>query len=51
VAEVILRCVRRPRPEVIVYPPARLMVILNAMAPRLMDSILAKYWKKVRPGL
>lgn len=51
VAEVILRCVRRPRPEVIVYPPARLMVILNAMAPRLMDRILAKYWKKVRPGL
>jgi short-subunit dehydrogenase len=51
VAEVILRCVRRPRPEVIVYPPARLMVILNAMAPRLMDRLLARYWKKARPGL
>ncbi len=51
VAEVILRCVRRPRPEVIVYPPARLMVILNAMAPRLMDRIMARYWKSVRPGL
>ncbi len=51
VAELILGCVRRPRPEVIVYPPARLMVILNAVAPRLMDRILARYWKTVRPGL
>ena len=51
VAEVILGCVRRPRPEVIVYPPARLMVVLNAVSPLLMDWILAKYWKRVRPGL
>jgi short-subunit dehydrogenase len=51
VAEVLLRCARRPRPEVIVYPPARLMVILNAVAPRVMDRILSLYWKKVRPRL
>jgi len=51
VAGVILGCVRRPRLEVMVYPPARLMVILNAVAPRLMDRILGQYWKKVRPGL
>jgi hypothetical protein len=43
--------VRRPRPEVMVYPPARLMVIVNAVAPRLMDRILGQYWKRVRPGI
>lgn len=51
VAEVILRCARRPRAEVILYPPARLMVVLNALWPRLMDRVLAAYWKKMRPGL
>jgi NAD(P)-dependent dehydrogenase (short-subunit alcohol dehydrogenase family) len=51
VAEVLVRCVRRPRPEVLVYPPARLMVILNAVAPRLMDRILSVYWRKIRRGL
>jgi short-subunit dehydrogenase len=50
VAQVILRCARRPRPEVMVYPPARLMVILNAVSPRLVDWIMAIYWKRVRPG-
>ena len=50
VAEVIVRCARRPRPEVMVYPPARLMVVLNAVAPRMIDRILAIYWKKIRPG-
>ena len=51
VAEVLVRCARRPRPEVMVYPPVRLMVILNAVAPRLMDRILSVYWRKVRRGL
>lgn len=51
VGEVIVRCARRPRAEVMVYPPARLMVILNAFSPWLMDRILGVYWKKVRPGL
>ena len=51
VAEIILRCARRPRAEVIVYPPVRLMVVLNAVWPGLMDHALALYWKKMRPGL
>ena len=51
VAEIILRCARRPRAEVMVYPPVRLMVVLNAVWPGLVDRILAGYWKKVRPGL
>jgi len=50
VAELILRCARRPRPELIVYRPARLMVILNAISPRLLDRVLATYWKRIRPG-
>jgi hypothetical protein len=27
------------------------MVILNAVAPRLMDRILSVYWRKIRRGL
>jgi hypothetical protein len=50
VAQVIVRCARRPRAEVMVYPPARLMVILNAVSPWLMDCVLAAYWKKIRRG-
>ena len=51
VADAIVRCVRRPRAEVMVYRPARLLVILNAVSPRLADRILAALWRKVRPGL
>lgn len=51
VAAAILRCVRRPRPEVFVYPPSRVLVVMNALAPRLVDRILRAYWRKVRPGL
>jgi NADP-dependent 3-hydroxy acid dehydrogenase YdfG len=51
VADVIVRCARRPRAEVMVYPPTRLMVILNAVWPRLLDRVLAAYWKRIRPGL
>ena len=51
VAAAIVQCVRRPRAEVMVCRPARLLVILNALAPRLVDRILGAVWKKVRPGL
>ncbi len=51
VAETIVRCARRPRPEVLVYPPARLMVILNAVSPWLMDRVLALYWRRIGRGL
>ena len=50
VADVLVRCARRPRPEVMVYPPARLMLILNAVAPRLMDRMLSIYWRRIRRG-
>ncbi len=51
VAQAILACVRRPRAEVMICPPARLLVVLNALAPELMDRALARYWKKIRPGV
>jgi hypothetical protein len=34
-----------------IYRPARALVILNAVAPRLADRILGAVWRKVRPGL
>lgn len=51
VAAAIVRCVRRPRPEVMIYRPARFLVVLNALAPRLVDRILGTVWKKMHPGL
>lgn len=47
VAAAIIRCARRPRPEVIVYPPARLFVILNAFAPRLADALLRRFRRRL----
>ncbi|MBI2080507.1 MAG: SDR family oxidoreductase [candidate division NC10 bacterium] len=47
VAAAIVRCARRPRPEVLVYPPARLLVILNALAPRLVDRILFRFRRRL----
>ncbi|MFQ5880942.1 MAG: SDR family oxidoreductase [Candidatus Methylomirabilales bacterium] len=40
VAKAIIRCAKSPRPEVIVYPPARLLVILNALSPRVGDWVM-----------
>jgi short-subunit dehydrogenase len=48
VAARIVECVRRPRVEVMIYRPARVLVLLNAVAPGLVDRILGVYWKKVR---
>ncbi|MGH7361472.1 MAG: SDR family oxidoreductase [Candidatus Methylomirabilales bacterium] len=50
VAGAIVRCARRPRPEVLVYPPARLLVILNALAPRLADSLLLRFRRRLLGG-
>ncbi len=48
VAARIVDCVRRPRAEVMIYRPTRILVIMNAVAPRLVDRIVGVYWKKVR---
>ena len=50
VAGAIVRCARRPRPEVLVYRPARLLVILNALAPRLADSLLLRFRRRLLGG-
>jgi NADP-dependent 3-hydroxy acid dehydrogenase YdfG len=42
VAEAIVRCAERPRPEVYPYWPSRAIVWLNAFAPGLVDRISAR---------
>ena len=42
VARAILRCVRRPRPEVYPYRPTWLLAGLSALFPSLVDRILAR---------
>ncbi len=39
VARCILRCIRRPRPEVFAFPLARIYTVLGAISPRLADRI------------
>lgn len=46
VARAIVRCARRPRPEVYPYPAARLLVWLNALAPGVVDRIAARAGKR-----
>lgn len=50
VASAIVRCARKPRPEVIVYPPARLLVLINALSPRLADRIILGFRRKLERG-
>ncbi|MBM2837358.1 MAG: putative oxidoreductase [candidate division NC10 bacterium] len=47
VAKAIVRCARKPRPEVIVFPPARILVLINALSPRLADLILLGFRRKL----
>jgi hypothetical protein len=37
VARAILRCVRRPRPEVYPYWPIRILAVMSVLAPGLVD--------------
>lgn len=40
VAAAIVRCARRPRPEVYPYRPARVLAVLSALAPGLVDRMM-----------
>ncbi|MBI3779792.1 MAG: SDR family oxidoreductase [candidate division NC10 bacterium] len=51
VARAIIRCARRPRPEVIVFPPARILVLLNVLSPRLADRIFLGLRRRLFRGL
>jgi NAD(P)-dependent dehydrogenase (short-subunit alcohol dehydrogenase family) len=46
VARAIVRCARRPRPEVFPFPASRLLVGLNAMAPGVVDWWAARAARK-----
>lgn len=43
VAAKIVRLAKRPRPEVICLPPARFLVVLNALFPRFTDWLFARF--------
>jgi short-subunit dehydrogenase len=45
VARCIVRCIRKPRPEVYAYPPARLLHALNALWPALVDHYVKRLLK------
>ena len=42
VARSILGCVRRPRPEVYTYQPARILTIMSVLAPGLVDRVMRR---------
>lgn len=46
VADAIVRTVKRPRPEVYPYAPARLLSILNTLAPALSDRLIRRFGRK-----
>ena len=42
VARAIVRCVRRPRPEVYPFPPAKMLAVLSVLAPRFVDWLIRR---------
>lgn len=48
-ARAIVAALRRPRPEVHPYPPARALFVLNALAPGLVDRLLLALSPRARP--
>jgi len=42
VAQAIVKCAKRPKAEVFVYPPSRILILLNVISPRLVDWFGAK---------
>ncbi|SRR5581483_9048287 len=46
VAQAIVRCLKHPTPEVYPHWPSRLLVILNALAPRLSDYIIRRFGRR-----
>jgi NADP-dependent 3-hydroxy acid dehydrogenase YdfG len=46
VAASIVRCLKHPKPEVYPHWPSRLLVILNALAPRLSDYVIRRFGRR-----
>jgi hypothetical protein len=42
VARSILRCVRRPRPDLYPYWPARILAVLSVVTPGLVDLVMRR---------
>jgi NAD(P)-dependent dehydrogenase (short-subunit alcohol dehydrogenase family) len=46
VAASVLRCIRRPAPEVYPHAPSRALTVINAVAPGFADSLVRKYGRR-----
>ncbi len=46
VAKAVVRCARHPRPEVYPYPPARILAVLSALSPGLVDWMLTRLLRR-----
>jgi len=46
VAKAVVRCARHPRPEVYPYPPARILAVLSALSPSLVDWMLTRLLRR-----
>ncbi len=46
VARAIVRCARRPRPEVYPYRPARVLALLSVLAPGFVDWMMARLLRR-----
>jgi short-subunit dehydrogenase len=47
VARAIVECAENPKPEVLPFPLARLLIVINAIAPGVLDFILKRYYKSM----
>ena len=48
VARAIVRCARRPRPEVYPFPPARILALLGVLAPGFVDWMTHRFSRRSR---
>jgi len=48
VARTIVKCIQHPRREVYPFAPARLLTVINAIAPSIVDRVLRKYHRAER---
>ena len=46
VAEAIVECIRKPRPEVYPHAPSRYLALLNLVAPRFTDKFVQKFGRR-----
>ncbi len=45
VADAIVKCAENPKPEVFPFPLARVLILINATMPGVLDFVLKKYYK------